>query len=144
MILKKIKEYSFIYFLGAVLYSGIEIAFRGFTHWTMALTGGLAYLLIYISSFRIKAKGLFVRCLSGCGIITALEFIVGCIVNRKLHMNVWDYSQRPGHILGQICPLFCVIWFLLSIPAVLLSFFIKNRLFSSDKQKSSIYQLFLK
>ena len=144
MILKKIKEYSFIYFLGAVLYSGIEIAFRGFTHWTMALTGGLAYLLIYISSFRIKAKGLFVRCLSGCGIITALEFIVGCIVNRKLHMNVWDYSQRPGHILGQICPLFCVIWFLLNIPAVLLSFFIKNRLFSSDKQKSSIYQLFLK
>ena len=154
MILKKIKEYSFIYCLGAVLYSGIEIAFRGFTHWTMALTGGLAYLLIYITSFRIKAKGIFVRCLSGCGIITALEFIVGCIVNRKLHMNVWDYSQRPGHILGQICPLFSLIWFLLSIPAVLLSFFIKSKLFSDGTtriirtrnfgKKSNISQLFLK
>lgn len=142
--LKKIKEYSFIYCVGAGLYSLIEIAFRGFTHWTMALTGGLAYLLIYVTSFRIKAKGLLIRCLSGCGIITVLEFIVGCIVNRRLHMNVWDYSQRPGHILGQICPLFTFIWFLLSIPAVLLSFIIKSRLFNNGKQKTSIRQLFLK
>lgn len=140
--MKKFKEYSFIYCVGALLYSGIEIAFRGFTHWTMALTGGLAYLLIYITSFRIKTKGLFIRCLTGCGIITTLEFIVGCIVNRKYHMNVWDYSQRAGHILGQICPLFCFIWFLLCIPAVLLSYLIKTRLFPADNRKN--YQLFLK
>ncbi|MBQ3498604.1 MAG: hypothetical protein IJA87_05710 [Clostridia bacterium] len=120
--------------LGAVLYSLIEVAFRGFTHWTMALTGGLAYLLIYITNIKIKTRSLTLRCLSGCLIITALEFIVGCIVNRKLHMNVWDYSQQPGHILGQICPLFSLIWFFISFPAMLLSFFIKGRLFSTDSK----------
>ena len=130
--LKKIQEYSFVYVLGAVLYSLIEVAFRGFTHWTMALTGGLAYMLIYITNIKLKTRSLFLRCLSGCVIITVLEFIVGCIVNRKFNMNVWDYSQQPGNLLGQICPLFSTIWFLISFPAMLLSFFIKGRLFSKE------------
>ncbi|MBR3803614.1 MAG: hypothetical protein UHK54_01080 [Acutalibacteraceae bacterium] len=134
--MKKFKEYSFIYLLGAVIYSLIEVAFRGFTHWTMALTGGLAYLLIYIANIKMKTRSLALRCLSGCIIITALEFIVGCIVNRRFNMGVWDYSQQPGHILGQICPLFSAIWFLISFPAMLLSFFIKGRLFSSDRENS--------
>jgi uncharacterized membrane protein len=49
------------------------------------------------------------RCLVGCGIITSPEFIVGCIVNRGLHMNVWDYSAQKFNLLGQICPLFSII-----------------------------------
>lgn len=142
--MKKIKEYSFVYLLGAVLYSFIEVAFRGFTHWTMSLTGGLAYMLIYITNIKLKTRSLFLRCLSGCAIITALEFIVGCIVNRRFHLGVWDYSQRPGHILGQICPLFSLIWFMLSFPAMLLSFFIKGKLFSEDSKPGKIAQLFLK
>ena len=142
--MKKLKEYSFVYCFGAVLYSAIEIAFRGFTHWTMMLTGGLAYLLIYITNLKIKTKNLFVRCLSGCAIITGLELIVGCIVNRKLHMGVWDYSGRPGQILGQICPLFSFLWFLLSFPAMLLTFFMKAKLFSPCPKKQGIRQLFLK
>ena len=142
--LKKFKEYSFIYCLGGVIYSAIEVAFRGFTHWTMALTGGLAYLLIYISSFKIKSRSMLLRCLTGSAIITALEFIVGCIVNRRFGLAVWDYSARPGHILGQICPLFSMIWFLLSFPATLLSFFLKKRLFTPGSSKSKLAQLFLK
>lgn len=130
--IKKLREYSFVYLLGAVVYSLIEVAFRGFTHWTMALTGGLAYMLIYIVNIKAKTRSLILRCLAGCAIITALEFAVGCIVNRKLHMNVWDYSNQPGHLLGQICPLFSAIWFLISFPAMLLSFFIKGRLFSGS------------
>ncbi len=132
--MEKFKEYSFVYLLGAVIYSLLEVAFRGFTHWTMALTGGLAYLLIYIMNIKAKTRSLVVRCLVGCAIITTLEFIVGCIVNRKFNMSVWDYSDQPGHILGQICPLFSAIWFLISFPAMLLSFFIKGKLFSKSSK----------
>lgn len=131
--MEKFKEYTIVYLLGAVIYGFIEVLFRGFTHWTMALTGGLAYLLIYIMNTKAKTKSLILRCLAGCAIITSLEFIVGCIVNRKFNMNVWDYSTRPGHLLGQICPLFSAIWFLISFPAMLLSFFIKGKLFSENK-----------
>jgi len=134
--MKKFKEYTIVYMLGAVIYSFIEVLFRGFTHWTMALTGGLAYLLIYIVNTKAKTKSLILRCLAGCAIITSLEFIVGCIVNRKFNMSVWDYSNQPGHLLGQICPLFSAIWFLISFPAMLLSFFIKGKLFSENKKNN--------
>lgn len=142
--MNKFKEYSFIYALGAIIYGAIEVTFRGFTHWTMALTGGLAYLLMYITNFRIRSKSMLLRCLCGSAIITTLEFIVGCIVNRRFGLGVWDYSERPGHILGQICPLFSFLWFLLSFPAALLSYFLKARLFTPGCKKSKIRQLFLK
>ncbi|MBO5360279.1 MAG: hypothetical protein J6B25_05485 [Clostridia bacterium] len=134
--MEKFKEYTFIYLLGAVIYGLIEVMFRGFTHWTMALTGGLAYLLIYIINTKSKTKSLILRCLAGCVIITTLEFFVGCVVNKKFNMNVWDYSNQPGHLLGQICPLFSAIWFLISFPAMLLSFFIKGKLFSENKKNN--------
>jgi len=105
------------YGTGAVLYSLLEIAFRGFTHWTMTLTGGTCMALIYLLDRKMHSRSLWLRCLAGAGIITALEFAVGCIVNRKLGWNVWDYSDQRFNVLGQICPVFSGIWFLLCIPA---------------------------
>ena len=126
--LKKYKEFLIVFSIGAMLYSIIEILFRGFTHWTMSLTGGTAFLMIHISNFRLKTKSVFIKCLTGCAIITALEFIVGCIVNRKFHMNVWDYSGQKFNLLGQICPVFSAAWFCLTLPALYLSKTIKKLL----------------
>ena len=123
--LKKYKELFVVFSLGAVIYSLIEILFRGFTHWTMFLTGGIAFLMIHISNFKMKTKNLFLKCLTGCAIITALEFIVGIIVNKKFHLNVWDYSGQKFNLLGQICPAFSAIWFFISLPAIYLSKLIK-------------------
>lgn len=126
--LKKYKEFFIVFSVGAVIYSLIEILFRGFTHWTMAITGGIAFLMIHISNFRMKTKSLFLKCLTGCAIITALEFIVGIIVNRKLNLHIWDYSGQKFNLLGQICPLFSAMWFLISLPALYLSRFLKSYL----------------
>ncbi len=126
--LKKYKEFFIVFSVGAVIYSLIEIIFRGFTHWTMTLTGGTAFLMIHISNFRMKTKSLFLKCLAGSAIITALEFFVGCIVNRRFHLNVWDYSGQKFNILGQICPVFSAAWFLLTLPALYLSKLIKTAL----------------
>ena len=35
----KIKEYFVVFASGGIIYSLIEVVFRGFTHWTMTLTG---------------------------------------------------------------------------------------------------------
>ena len=115
-----------VFSVGAVIYSLVEILFRGFTHWTMTLTGGVAFLMIHISNFRLKTKSLFLKCLAGCTIITCLEFIVGLIVNRKFHLNVWDYSGQKFNVLGQICPAFSAAWFFISLPAIYLSKLIKS------------------
>ncbi len=126
--LKKYKEFFIVFSFGAVIYSLIEILFRGFTHWTMSITGGTAFLMIHISNFKMKTKSLFLKCLTGCAIITALEFFVGLIVNRKFHLNVWDYSSQKFNILGQICPAFSAAWFALTLPAIYLSKLIKKLL----------------
>ena len=126
-IMDKIKEYIVVFASGGIIYSLIEVIFRGFTHWTMTLTGGAALLIIYIMNINIKARSLILRCFAGCAIITALEFAVGCIVNRGLNMQVWDYSDEKYNVLGQICPLFSIMWFLLCFPATLLSFSFRRR-----------------
>ena len=126
-IMDKIKEYIVVFASGGIIYSLIEVIFRGFTHWTMTLTGGAALLIIYIMNIKIKARSLILRCFAGCAIITALEFAVGCIVNRGLNMQVWDYSDEKYNVLGQICPLFSILWFLLCVPATLLSFLFRRR-----------------
>lgn len=131
--LKKYKEFFIVFSVGAVLYSLIEILFRGFTHWTMTVTGGLAFLMIHISNFKMKTKNLFLKCLAGCAIITSLEFFVGLIVNRKFHLNVWDYSSQKFNLLGQICPAFSAAWFFITYPALYLSKFIKKSLLKKLK-----------
>ena len=53
--------------------------------------------------------------------ITATEFIAGLILNVWLNLNIWDYSDLWGNVVGQICPQFCILWYLLSfimIPAL--------------------------
>lgn len=42
--------------------------------------------------------------------VTAIELVFGLIFNVWLGMNVWDYSNQPFNILGQICPIFSLIW----------------------------------
>ena len=44
-------------------------------------------------------------------IITVYELAVGLLVNVKFGWHVWDYSAQPGNVLGQICPTFTAIWF---------------------------------
>ena len=53
----------------------------------------------------------------GSLIITVVEFLFGLLVNRVLHLHVWDYSALPLNIMGQICLPFSLIWFVLTIPA---------------------------
>ncbi len=49
--------------------------------------------------------------LAAAVVITLLEFIFGIIFNLLLEMKVWDYSNVPMNIMGQICLPFSLIWF---------------------------------
>ena len=65
--------------------------------------------------------------------ITALEFIVGVLLNIILQLNVWDYSNLPGNILGQICPQFTLIWFFFSVFAIVIFDWIRYYITGGDK-----------
>ena len=53
----------------------------------------------------------------GAAGITLVELAVGCVVNLWWNMGVWDYSDMPMNLWGQICPTFSAMWFFLCIPA---------------------------
>ena len=110
-----------IFAAGGAVYTAAELLWRGHSHWTMTLTGGACAALIHLVNRRMYDKSLLLRCIAGCGIITAAEFSVGCVVNLWLGWNVWDYSGMRFNVLGQICLLYSVMWLFMSIPAIALS-----------------------
>ena len=110
-----------VFLTGGTVYGLLEMLWRGHTHWSMVLAGGIALLLIHLLNGRLSSCSLVVRCLVGATIITSIEFIAGIIFNIWLGMNVWDYSGVRFNLLGQICPMFFAVWFLISIPAFYLS-----------------------
>ncbi len=114
-------EYGTVFLSGGILYSLVEILWRGYTHWTMTLVGGICFLLLYWMNGHMKGSAFLVRCLVGAGVITAIEFLTGLVVNLILKMNVWDYSGMPFNLLGQVCLFFSCMWFLLCIPAFWMS-----------------------
>ena len=126
--MEKFKEYAAGCTVGAVGYSAIEGLWRGFTHWTLARTGGGGFLLLYLTDLRMTGRSMLQKCAAGSLVLTAVEFVAGCIINRGCRLGVWDYSRRKGNLLGQICPLYSALWFLLCIPVLPLSRALRERL----------------
>jgi uncharacterized membrane protein len=128
--------------MGAIYY-GIEILFRGYSHWTMVLTGMLCGGLIdLINEHKLTWNmPLWKQVLWGEAIVLPLEFIVGCIVNIWLKWNVWDYSMLAFNILGQSSPLFALIF----VPVILFAIFYGDyfRYFFMGEEKPR-YTLFRK
>ncbi len=110
-----------LFLTGSCAYPTLEMVWRGRTHYSMAIAGGVCLALIgRVCCGRLRQRGLAVRCLAGSGIITGVELFTGLIVNRWLHFGVWDYSGAPLNILGQVCLPYSLLWAALTLPAMAL------------------------
>jgi len=69
----------------------------------------------------------------GSVIVTVLEFITGLIVNVWLCWDVWDYSDLPFNIMGQICLPFSILWVGVSIIVVVLDDWLRYWWWGEDK-----------
>lgn len=116
-----------LFLFGGAVYSMIEVLFRGYTHWSMTVTGGVCLVLMYRHFTARPHDPLALKCLFGAITITVLEFAAGCIVNLWLGWNVWDYSGMMFNLYGQICLPFSTLWFLLTVPVVSLTDFFSRR-----------------
>lgn len=113
-----IRKNSLLFLTGSCLYPALEILWRGYSHASMALAGGVCMLLIdLVCCDKLKKRSLCARCAAGSLMITCVEFLFGLLVNKLLHLRVWDYSALPMNIMGQICLPFSLVWFFLTIPA---------------------------
>lgn len=95
---------SFLF--GAIGYPLLELAWRGRTHSSMALAGGLSTMLIHqISNTRLSLLSKSLLCGAG---ITGIEAVCGLIWNRN--HQVWDYRRMPLNWRGQVCLPFTLVW----------------------------------
>ncbi len=104
-----------VFVLGGIFYGLTEVLYRGYTHWSMVLTGGLVAFTFYMMVPFLLSMNVFLAALIGAVIVTFYEFSMGVIVNLWFGWDVWDYSALPGNIMGQICPKYTLYWFLLCL-----------------------------
>lgn len=136
--MKKVLNYLIkeliLFIIGGLIYVGIEILARGFSHWSMFILGGICFVIVGLINEFYEWDLLFqYQCLIGSVIITTLEFITGYIVNIKLGWNVWDYSDRAFNLMGQICLKNSIYWIFLSGIAIMLDDFIRWKIFKEEE-----------
>lgn len=127
-------KYLVLLLIGGMIYVLIELLFRGRSHFTMFILGGACFVSVGLINEVLPWNTPFqLQMLLGGSIITVLEFISGCILNLYFGLGIWDYSDQPGNILGQICPLFSLLWVFLSGLAIVLDDYLRYRLFNEEK-----------
>ncbi len=108
-----------LYYLGGAGYMTLEFLYRGRSHGSMFLLGGLCFSLLgRVKNWRWP---LAIRAALGSAVITGLELLTGLLVNRNY--QVWDYRRMPLNFRGQICLPFSLLW----IPLSLAGFFLYDR-----------------
>lgn len=131
---RKISEVLFIWTLGGCFYYLLEIAFRGFSHWSMFVLGGLALCFCTFQGTSMHwSEPMWIQVLRSVIFVTALEFITGIIVNKWLGLAVWDYSDQPLELWGQICIPFMVLFSGLIVIGIFLGGILSHRLYKEDK-----------
>ena len=138
-ILKTILKYIFLFLVGGFVYYSIEIVYRGYSHWTMILLGGICFIALgNINNVLSWETPLIAQSIIGATIITALEYITGLIVNIRLGWSVWDYSDVPLNIQGQICLPFFMVWIFVAAIGIILDDYLRYWLFKEKKPKYEI------
>lgn len=133
-IVKKILQAIVLAGIGGTLYMFLETLWRGYTHWLMFFVGGLCFLCVgAINEIVPWEMPLYEQMGIGALVITTIEFVSGCVFNLLLGMNIWDYSNLPFNVLGQICLPFTILWFFLSLVAIVLDDYLRWKLFDEEK-----------
>ena len=122
-----LKEFI-IFIIFGVMYGTIELLYRGHTHYSMFIVGGICGVLIGLINDNTPDMPLLPQCVLGTVIITVIELLTGLFLNVYLGLNVWDYSNQPFNFMGQICPQFCIIWCILSILVIRIDDWLKEKI----------------
>lgn len=133
-IAKRLSEWACLWALGGMIYYAIEMVFRGFSHWSMFVLGGFCLLFFGMQGVLTGWEDpLWLQVVRCTAFVTAGEFITGIIVNKWLQLEVWDYSDQPMQLFGQICVPFIILFSGLCVVGIFFSGFVLH-LFFGEKQ----------
>src|SRR5699024_4519488 len=134
-VMKKIIQSLFLFLIGGISYHFIEILWRGYSHFSMFVLGGICFVTIGLMReyFVENNIGILTQLIVACITITALELIFVLILNIVFKLDIWDYSDLRFNFLGQISLLYSVFWIFLSLPIIIIDGFLKYWFFGKEK-----------
>lgn len=141
--IKVFLKYLFLFILGGSSYVGIELLYRGYSHISMFVVGGCCFLFIgLINEILSWETPIELQILYGLIFTLFIEFVSGCILNLWLKLDIWDYSNLPFNLLGQISLLFAILWIPIILVGILLDDYVRYYLFGEEKPRyrSWIYE----
>lgn len=132
--MKRISEYLLLWTLGGAIYYGIEMVFRGYSHWSMFVLGGFCLLFFALQGIWTGWKEpLWRQVIWGTVFVTAGEFITGVLVNKVMHWEVWDYSDQPFQLWGQICLPFAILFSGLCVIGIFVAAYLLHWFYGEEK-----------
>ena len=132
--MKKLSEYLFLWAVGGCIYYGAELLFRGFSHWTMFVLGGICLVFFAVQGRLVHWEDPLWRQVLRCLLfVISMEFITGIILNKWLRLEIWDYSRLPFQLFGQICLPFAIIFSGFCAVGILLRGYLLYWLYGEEK-----------
>lgn len=120
--LQFIIKYSMIFFIGGICYGLLEVVYRGHTHPSMVVAGGICFTVIVLLDNMLRDRvNILLLALLGGVVITCVELVFGLIFNVWFKMGVWDYSSAPLNLYGQVCLPFSLLWVAVSLFAIIVN-----------------------
>ena len=93
-----------IFILGGAAYGLLETLFRGYTHWTMVLTGGACVLTLYLLEDWLLSMNLVIAAIAWVlSLILGWDGMYGII--HLFPVISWVKSALPLHWPGSFCAL---------------------------------------
>ena len=76
----KLKKNAVFFTIGSIGYGIIELLWRGRTHWTMLLAGGVCFSFFSFAAEKFKKYSIFMRTIICAFAITIIEFVFGFVL----------------------------------------------------------------
>lgn len=129
-----------MWFVIGMCYATVELLFRGVTYLPMIWVGGLCGLSVGLLNQHpiFCYRRMWQQCLIGTVITLAIEYASGWLLNIRLHLDIWDYSNLPLNLNGQICLLYAFFWFFLMPFAVYLDDWLRWKLFEEARPRGGV------
>ena len=105
---------------GGTVYFLLEVAYKTATgsperiSWTMLVLAIVLCIPVERAGYQLPwACPLWLQAMACAALVTLVEFIAGCVLNLWIGLDIWDYSDIPFNLLGQICLPFSLAWWVL-------------------------------
>jgi len=136
MMISKLIKYLTLWLWGGAVYYCIELAWRGHSHPSMFILGGICLLMIgALNNYLPWRLGFVWQVLIGTALVIVLELITGLIVNVWLDLGVWDYSNLAFNLWGQVSLLFFFLFMPVVAFGIWLDDFLRWKIYGQERPR---------